>query len=167
MRAETDSKWSSWRGCSVITVLVFCICASAAFDAQTNGSTLQGKVIDSSGLPVSKARISIRNLQANTAQALLSERDGRYALRNIPPGEYEIAVSASGLPAKMLHVTVGENSRTVANVTMPSPVASSAGPPAKAGSQNVRDIPLNGRSATDVATLEPGVATTRTQSAGG
>ncbi len=167
MCAETDSKWSSWRGFSVIAVLIFCICASAAFDAQTNGSTIQGKVIDSSGLPVSNARISVRNLQANTAQTLLSDRDGLYVLRNIPPGEYELAVSASGFPAKMLHVTVAANSRAVANVVMPSPVASSAGPPAKAGSQNVRDIPLNGRSATDVATLEPGVATTRTQSAGG
>src|SRR5438270_9293989 len=167
MLSQFNHSCSSWRS-SVFALATFFICVPVAFHAQTPGSTLAGKVATLSGAPISNAHLLIRNLDTNKEQAVLSGVDGSYTSKDIPPGEYQITVSVSGFPAKVLHVTVAADSRTVANVALPSAAASSAGSPAKAaGSQNVRDIPLNGRSATDVATLEPGVATTRTQSAGG
>jgi hypothetical protein len=99
--------------------------------------------------------------------------DGTYVVANILPGAYEITASAQGFADVHSTVQITADGTPVVNLVMEVGNKAEAGKE-KVGSSsakgavttNVSDLPLNGRSASDVAALEPGVATARTQSSG-
>jgi hypothetical protein len=160
---------------------LFCITlASAVFSlgqtsVQAAGETLIGKVTAASGSAVPNARISIQNTAGGAGEFLTSAQDGSYALAGLAPGTYQITASAPGFAQTSTTVTVNAGAAQEADLVLQAEadaeVEQDLRSTSRSGegrsSQAVAELPLNGRSATDVAALEPGVLRARTQSRSG
>lgn len=148
--------------------------------AQVAGATITGTVTDATGGVIAKAQVSAKNVATSVITASTTNSDGLYTVTNLIPGEYQVTVSAQGFNTKVVAVTltvgaqrvldvsmrVGQSQQTV-QVTEEAPtiqLATSTISGVVEGSE-VRELPLNGRDWASLATLQPGVATVRTQEA--
>ena len=143
------------------------ILASMPVQAQLQNGTLSVRVTSPAGIPVPNARLVIKNTATNEIRSLTVNSDGSYLVPDISTGTYEITASKQSFADAHATVTIGAGANSVVNLIMQAGSQASTGK-AVGGISNstVSDLPLNGRSATDVATLEPGVATARTQTSG-
>ena len=168
---------SNWRRPSVFmsTMLAFQIGVQGRLQvqAQIPHGTLSGKVTSSSGSPVPNARLILKNATSSDTRSVTVNTDGTYLVANLLPGTYEIAASAKGFADAHATVAISADGEPVVNLVMQAGGATTAGQ-GQVGSSTVKgdvttsvsELPLNGRSASDVAALEPGVATARTQTSG-
>jgi hypothetical protein len=147
--------------------------------AQVVGAILTGSATDPSGAAVPNAQITIHNLATGIVTEATSNGAGIYSVPNLLPGEYEVSAHAPGLTPKQrakLTLTVGE--KQVLNLEMQvASAASTLEVSAEASlvelgsasmsqvvdGQTARELPLNGRDWTQLATLEPGISQIRTQ----
>src|ERR1700680_1756058 len=152
--------------------------ASHAY-AQISGATLSGTVTDPSGAVVPQATITIKNVATGITRSNTTSTAGFYSAPNLLPGVYEVKAEAQGFSSKIqtgvkftggekqvLHFTfqVGQMSQTVeVNTEAPNVDLASSTISAVVSSTTVRELPLNGRSWTDLATLQPGVNSIQTQ----
>src|SRR6266568_4903646 len=157
-------------GCSALTIGL--LVAVQAF-AQAGDRTVSGTISSSSSSRITTARLSIKNIANGDTKSVSMKRDGSYVVRQLLPGTYEITVSAPGFDDSRSTVTIGVNDKPMVNLVL-EPASTAAASRAQVGSStakgnvttSVSELPLNGRSASDVAALEPGVATARTQASG-
>src|SRR6476659_2529819 len=147
--------------------------------AQVSGGTFQGTISDPSGAVVSHARIQAKNVSTGIVRAAETNTDGFFTVANLPPGSYEITVSAPGFDTEVrsgVTLTVGAEQTLnialrVGRETRKVEVTSEAPPVQLVSSElsavvnatTVRELPINGRSWTDLATLQAGVDTIYTQ----
>ena len=147
--------------------------------AQVAGATLSGTVTDQSGGVIPLAAISIRNIDTGITRTTTASAAGFYSVPNLLPGAYEVKASAQGFSNQVqngITLTVGEQqvlnftlrvgqaSQTVVVTTeAPNVELASSTISATVNSTTVRELPLNGRSWTDLATLQPGVNSIQTQ----
>ena len=147
--------------------------------AQVTGATLSGTVADPSGSVIPNALVSIRNIATSITHDLSTDDAGFYAAPNLLPGQYELTISAPGFATKVrtnITLTIGEEQ--ILNVTLqigtadqkiivsgeaPNVELATSSISAVVNSTTVRELPLNGRSWTDLATLQPGVNAIQTQ----
>jgi hypothetical protein len=156
-----------------------CLLISLPLRAQVAGGTLSGSVTDPSGAVVANAQVVIKNSATGVSTTVTTNSDGFYSAANLLPGEYEVAVSATGFSTgvkKGITINVGSQPvfnmalqiGTVANtveVSTEAPIVqlTSSDISATVSATTVRELPLNGRSWTDLAALQPGVDTIHTQ----
>ena len=166
---------------SALLIVILCLFVPLAqpLHAQVAGGTLSGTVTDPSGSAVPGAKVEILNSATGVARNLTTNGDGFYSAVNLVPGTYSISVSASGFSTSTksgITINVGSEAvfslalqvGTVSNsveVTTEAPVVqlSSSDISATVSATTVRELPLNGRSWTDLAALQPGVNTIQTQ----
>jgi hypothetical protein len=147
--------------------------------AQTSGGRISGAVTDPTGAAVPNAQIAVKNTDTQVKRDVTANADGLYSVPNLVPGSYEVRVSATGFKTVVrpeLQVEVG--SELVINVELSvgevtEQVLVTADPPIVelatsaisnvVNEKTVVELPLNGRDWTTLATLQPGVATVRTQ----
>lgn len=166
-------------GLAIALALVLTLFASIRVNAQAVGATLSGTVSDPSGAVIAGAQISIKNKGTDVTRTLTSDSSGFYSAPNLLPGSYEITVTATGFSTSVqsnitlsvgaqqllnFGLKVGESSQTV-QVTESAPTVelTSATISAQVNAATVRELPLNGRDWTQLATLQPGVATVKMQ----
>src|SRR5439155_20463275 len=80
--------------------------------AQTVGARLQGSLLDPSGAVVAGATLELRNVGTGAAQTRVSDELGRFRFPVLPPGEYELHISAPGfqpMARKGIMLAVGQN----------------------------------------------------------
>jgi hypothetical protein len=165
--------------CTLFVILcITCLCASQA-RAQVSGATLAGTVTDSSGGVIPNAQVSITDVSTGVTRNVISDSAGLYTAPNLLPGTYEIRVTAMGFSTQVqkgitltvgaqqaldIKMQVGQMSQTV-EVTTEAPTVelTSSTLSAVVNATTVRELPLNGRSWTDLATLQPGVNAIQTQ----
>jgi Carboxypeptidase regulatory-like domain/TonB dependent receptor-like, beta-barrel/TonB-dependent Receptor Plug Domain len=147
--------------------------------AQVSGGTLSGTITDPSGAAVPNAQVEIKNSATGITRTVVTNSDGLYSAANLLPGNYEITISATGFNTEIKKgITINVGSQpvfnlalqigTVANsveVTTEAPIVqlTSSDISATVSASTVRELPLNGRSWTDLAALQPGVDTIHTQ----
>src|SRR5467141_1564277 len=136
--------------------------------SQVPAGTLSGIVTSESGSRIPNAHLSIRNTRNGKTVLTNGKEDGSYSVSNLAPGDYEVTATASGFVAARASVALRTATDQVANFVLHpgNGQAASSTVSGVVNSQNVQELPLNGRSASDLAALEPGVATARTQSSG-
>lgn len=153
-------------------VLVLCFLASSQLNAQVAGGILSGRITSATGARISNARVTIKNTATGDTKAIAAKEDGSFALPNLSPGIFEITVSAPDFADARTTVTISAGMDSRADIVMHTESSTGPGEGGASGvsgvvsSKSVTDLPLNGRSASDLAALEPGVATARTQSTG-
>ena len=141
---------------------------------QLSTASLSGTVRDSSGAAVQNAKIVLRNLATGVENTTTTNGAGAYLFLAISPGRYTVQASAptfaeQKVPEFALTVgqtaaidfalTVGSQS-TVVTVEGASPQleTSSANLGTVIGTQQVNDLPLNGRDFTQLLILSPGIS---------
>ena len=152
---------------------------SVRLSAQVAGATLSGTVVDKSGSVVANAQIAIKNLATGVTRDLTADSVGFYTAPNLLPGRYEVTTSAAGFATLVrTGITLTVGAQQVLNLTLqvgtvsqkievvgeaPTVQLASSSITAEINSVTVRELPLNGRSWTDLATLQPGVNAIQTQ----
>lgn len=164
-------------------LLVFACCTAVRSYAQVAGATLSGTVTDEAGAAIPNANVSIRNTATGVVREVQSNGDGFFSAPNLLPGPYEVTLSAQGfgtLVQKNLNLTVGATqtlalsmrvgtlAQTVEVTELPPTVdTASSTISSTVDSRTVRELPLNGRDWTSLATLEPGVISVPNQATTG
>src|ERR1700730_9634074 len=147
--------------------------------AQVVGGTLSGTITDQSGGVVPQVSVSVRNIATGITRTSTTSSAGFYSVPNLLPGTYAIKAEAKGFASEMqtgITLTVGEQqvlnftlqvgqmTQTVEVTTeVPNVQLANSTISAVVNSTTVRELPLNGRSWTDLATLQPGVSAIQTQ----
>ncbi len=162
----------------VIVLAMSAFWAGQAY-AQVSGAMLTGTVTDSSGAVIPNAQVSITHVATGVTRNVTTGGAGFYTAPNLLPGTYEIRVTAPGFSTQVqrgitltvgaqqaldIKMQVGQVSQTV-EVTTEAPTVelTSSTISAVVNAMTVRELPLNGRSWTDLATLQPGVSAIQTQ----
>src|SRR5713226_4881169 len=160
-------------------ILGFCLMVSIPLRAQVVGATLSGTVTDASGGVIPNAQIRATNTATGVSREAIADSAGFYLIPNLLPGSYEVRVSAKGFSTvaqsnltlavgaqQLLNfpMKVGETTQTV-QVTEAAPQIelTSSTLSGQIESQEVRELPLNGRDWASLATLSPGVNALETQ----
>ena len=164
--------------CRVLLVVVL-LSVVVNLHAQVAGGTISGTVTDSSGRVINKAEITITNVATGVTRVVTTNDEGFYSAPNLLPGTYELKFSASGFKVearKNIELTVGAlvgldqtlrvgslSETVVVQSEIPAVQLSTSDLSAVVNATTVRELPLNGRSWTDLAQLQPGVSAIHTQ----
>src|ERR1700716_3173289 len=167
------------RALPVYAMLVVAVLLSTPVYAQVSGATLAGTVTDASGAVVINAKVSIRNTATDVTRDVTTDSSGLYSAPNLLPGIYDITVIAAGFSTSVqtgLTLTVGatqalnislqigrKTERFDVSAITPDVQLSSSIMSAEVDSITVRELPLNGRDWTQLATLQPGVVSVRVE----
>jgi hypothetical protein len=161
--------------------LLLSIVCSYPVHGQVVGGTISGTISDKSGAVVVNATVSVKNLATGVSTAVKTNAQGLYSMPNLLPGDYQQSVAAAGFDISIRNgiiLTVG--AQLVSNIemkvgTINESVVVSDQPPdlqlessslsSSINSQTIVELPLNARSWTDLATLQPGVNTIRNMAA--
>src|SRR5258708_1535009 len=145
----------------------------AAGLAQSSTAALKGRVADPTGLAVAGANVEAENVSTNGSYPTVTNEAGLFSLPSLPPGMYRIKVEKGGFQSILrsdveLHVAsaveinfdlkVGAVANVV-EVTSEAPLVNVA-TSSLSGlvvSNEIQDLPLNGRNYIGLTLLQPGV----------
>lgn len=159
----------AWRA-SVALIALFALYATTAF-SQINSATLSGTVKDASGAAVPGASVSVLQLGTGSARATETNETGFFSVPFLQPGDYRVTFGKSGFQTLTQQVTlqvnqianisfslqVGQASETVtvsSEALQLQTETSSLG--TVIGTQDISDLPLNGRQFIQLLQLAPG-----------
>src|SRR5690242_6065197 len=164
---------------AIVAILTIAIFSANPAYAQVSGATLSGTVTDPSGAIIGGAQVTITNKATGVSRAVTTDTAGLYSAPNLLPGPYEVAISAAGFSTtKQENLTLTVGAQQTLNVSLKigeaaqTVLVTEAAPAVQLGSstisaeiqsQQILEIPLNGRDWASLATLSPGVNAIETQ----
>jgi len=160
-------------------VLLLAVCFTGLVLPQRTANIL-GVVQDQSGGVLPGVEVTVLNLDTGITSDLVTDDEGRFQVRNLLLGNYQVEASLSGFQtsvrsgilltvgrAAVVNFTlqVGEVTELV-TVTGDAPLINTTSGELSAlvEERAIRDLPLNGRSFSQLATLSPGVVNFRQRS---
>lgn len=165
-----------------VTQLFLALCSASILFAQTSSQQISGFVRDASGLAVSSARITVRNVGTGLARKAQVNEDGFYSVTNLPIGVYAIEGNAAGfkkylqkevkldvnakLTADVL-LEVGSVNESITVTTDAAQIEANSGEIGRlVTGTKATQLQLNGRNYIQLLALIPGVVTTYPSSFG-
>ncbi len=158
------------------TLLAAVVLFHATLAAQEFRGGFSGSVTDAKGAPIPKAKVVANQTLTGSKSETFSETSGEYTIPFLTPGEYEITAEAQGFKRYAragLTLSVGEHPRLdiqlevggvseaiTVNADAPLVVSTSPSVGQVITTEEVEDLPTNGRSPMMLATLAMGVANT-------
>ena len=146
-------------------------------------ASITGTVTDASGAVIPAASVKVENTETGTVRNVVTDQGGRYDVSLLPVGSYRVTVEKAGFQAETkAGVTLVLGQRAAVDVALQvigvrqSVTVSEASAYVQVttddvsglvGEQQVKDLPLNGRSYDQLLTLNPGVVNYTSQRAGG
>src|SRR5882672_6179805 len=164
-------------GCLALVLL----CATAA-QAQVSAS-ISGRVTDPSGATVSGAAVMAKNVETGETRSTITDDLGHYWIPSLAVVGYEVHVTKQGFQEQVregIHLVVGQEASVdmalkIGQVTeqfkveadAPVVTVTPADISGVVGEQQVKELPLNGRSYDELMTLNPGVVLFTSEKTGG
>ena len=161
----------------VAGVLLLSALSLEPLPAQVVGGSISGTVSDRSGAMVANVMVSLKNLATDVSTAVKTNAQGFYSLPNLLPGTYQQTASAPGFETAIrngiilsvgaqmvsnLQMRVGAVSETVEVSDQPADLQLETSAVSNStDSRTIVELPLNARSWTDLAMLQPGVTSIR------
>ena len=164
---------SDHRSLTLLFAMFFVCLAGVAFGQGTSG-TLTGQVTDPTGAVIPGASITLTNVGTNFPQTATSDNTGVYTFRLVQPGQYKLAIAASGFGNyDQTGIVIDANVHATQNVSLK--VGSAKGQVVEVqgniqlidttsgelgttiNEQAVMQLPLNGRDPSALALLAPGI----------
>ncbi len=146
-------------------------------------SSLAGVVTDPSGATVAGAEITVDNLATGLERNAITGDNGEYQVLALPVGDYSVSVRKGGFAPEThtgVQLAVGQDATAnlrlqVAGVRQQVTVNAGASVlntttsdiSGLVGEEQVKDLPLNGRSYDELMTLDPGVVNFTAEKTGG
>ncbi len=130
--------------------------------AQVSPATLRGTVQDQAGAPIAGATVTANHLGTGQSRTVSSDAEGQFEILQLAPGAYEVRASQAGFSAKTqgdLQLAAGQLA-TLDLVLEPAPATSSSTTANLIREDQLIGLPLNGRSYSQLATLQAGVSDT-------
>ena len=158
-------------------IRIFCIILSISLSpelfAQVTTGTISGTVTDTSGSVIPGVAVKATHVETGIARDVVSDNQGRYRIQQLGLGDYSVQAQMTGFQTEIrsgIRLTVGREAvvnlelqvGAVAErveVTGEAPLVQTTDATVSylVDEATMRDLPLNGRSYTQLATLQPGV----------
>ena len=185
MKPLGNQKWPVFRILEVAIVLIFAALAALSWQsARAQGeASIWGLVTDTSGAAVPAAAVKIENSETGAVRDLVTDVQGRYDATLLPVGNYQVAVEKTGfqtITKAGISLVVGQRvevdvaldvsglRQSVTVTEHPDLVAvTTEDVSGLVGEQQVKELPLNGRSYDQLLTLNPGIVNYTSQRSGG
>jgi hypothetical protein len=165
---------SVWKHVSRASALCWFLVAASISPAlaQIVNVTIQGRVYDSTGAAIPQATVTAVNTATGLSRSATASTMGEYQIALLPPGDYTVTAERQGFQksAKKIHLDVGEAGNLdfslspgqVQTVVEVQDVGAVAEPTRSMVSevistQQIENLPVNGRQFIDFALLAPGV----------
>jgi hypothetical protein len=149
---------------------------------QVSTATISGTARDSSGAMLPGAEVVVRNVETGISRSAVTDAAGRFRIPQLGLGSFEVRASLTGFKTDVrsgivltvgreavldLTLQVGDVAETV-EVTGEAPLVetTSAAVSGLVSDQQIRELPLNGRSLEQLAVLQLGVTISRNAGVG-
>jgi hypothetical protein len=179
-RCSSPSKWE-WHRLALLAIFLMMFYLPAS-RAQVSGS-IKGMVTDPSGAPAPAATVTTRNTETGAERSSVTDDAGRYQIVWLAVGQYEVTVNKTGFQEAIrsgIRLVVGQEAtvdlklqlstvNAEVRVTEDAPIVSTTTKDISGlvGEQQVKDLPLNGRSYDLLLPLNPGIVNFTSMKTGG
>ncbi|MBC7932409.1 MAG: TonB-dependent receptor [Rubrivivax sp.] len=160
----------------LLSLAVLTMSLSSVALAQQPTGAIEGTVTDPQGAVVPNATVTAKSKATNLTRTVVSNDEGQYKIAQLPPDIYELRVAAASFKtsvARDVAVSVGANvaldfKLEIGGATEEVTIIGSAeaqidrvdhAVSGVVGTQQIQNLPLNGRNFLDLAQLQPGVET--------
>ena len=168
-------KWTreSWQVIIVCAFITVCVGVQTAFSQATiSTGSVVGTVSDETGAIVPGAKVTITERSTGRMLNLTTNSAGIYNSGPLSPGEYAVRVEAAGFAATVTTLTVQVNNTSNGNVALHVGATTTTIEVQSTGvqvnteqatvqgvitTQQIENLPINGRNFLQLAQLEPGV----------
>src|SRR6266852_5857832 len=167
----------------LLFAIIFCAATCAPSARAQLSVSITGFVTDPSGAPIPSSSVTAKNLETGALRHSLTDDSGRYLVLSLPVAEYEVRVAKPGFQDGLrtgIHLVIGQEAQVDfrlllkamemgLTVVADAPIVGTTANDISGlvGEQQVKQLPLNGRSYDLLLPLNPGIVNFTSQKTGG